>query len=55
VKQFNVPQLFYYGALNWWWNQYTRLQFNWIHTMIDNTGRGPSTMNTFASRCQIEF
>jgi phosphate-selective porin OprO/OprP len=42
-------------ALNWWWNQYTRVQFNWIHSMIANTGRGPSTMNTFAGRFQIEF
>ncbi|MEX2114585.1 MAG: porin [Pirellulales bacterium] len=42
-------------AVNWWWNQYTRVQFNWIHTMLDNNGRGPSTMNTFASRFQIEF
>lgn len=42
-------------AINWWWNQYTRVQFNWIHSMIDNNGRGPSTMNTFASRFQIEF
>jgi phosphate-selective porin OprO/OprP len=42
-------------AVNWWWNQYTRVQFNWIHSMIDNNGRGPSTMNTFASRFQIEF
>ncbi len=42
-------------ALNWWWNQYTRVEFNWIHSMIDNTNGGPSTMNTFASRFQIEF
>ena len=42
-------------AVNWWWNQYTRVQFNWIHSMINNTGRGPSTMNTFAARFQAEF
>ena len=42
-------------ALNWWWNQYSRVQFNWIHSMMANNGFGPSTMNTFASRFQIEF
>ena len=27
-------------AINWWWNQYTRVQFNWIHSMIDYTTPG---------------
>jgi phosphate-selective porin OprO/OprP len=43
-------------GLNWWWNQYTRLQFNYIHTMMDsNIGRGSQMMDTYASRFQIEF
>jgi len=42
-------------AVKWWWNQYTRVQFNWIRSMIDNTGRGPNSMNTFAARFQLEF
>ncbi len=55
-------------ALNWWWNQYTRVQFNWIHAMLDNTGytvpvasggaiagKGYSQTDIFAARFQIEF
>jgi phosphate-selective porin OprO/OprP len=42
-------------ALNWWWNQYTRVQFNWIHSMLDNNARGFSAMDIFATRFQVEF
>ncbi len=42
-------------ALNWWWNQYTRMQFNWIHSMLDNNAHGFSAMDIFAARFQIEF
>jgi phosphate-selective porin OprO and OprP len=42
-------------ALNWWWNQYTRVQFNWIHSMLDNNARGFSAMDIYAARFQIEF
>ena len=42
-------------ALNWWWNQYTRVQFNWIHTMLENEFHGFSTVDIFATRFQIEF
>jgi phosphate-selective porin OprO/OprP len=42
-------------ALNWWWNQYTRVQFNWIHAMLDNNARGFSAMDIFATRFQVEF
>ncbi len=42
-------------ALNWWWNQYTRVQFNWIHSMpVYNTG-GFSPFDIFATRFQVEF
>ena len=42
-------------ALNWWWNTYTRVQFNWIHCMLENNARGFSQMDIFATRFQIEF
>lgn len=56
-------------ALNWWWNQYTRVQFNWIHdwaTYYGSTGsaglpaggipaHGATQFNIFASRIQFEF
>lgn len=42
-------------GLNWWWNQYTRVQFNWIHCMLATNNFGNSNMDIFASRVQIEF
>jgi phosphate-selective porin OprO/OprP len=43
-------------ALNWWWNSYTRVQFNYIFTdMASNIGLGNQQMNTAAARYQIEF
>jgi phosphate-selective porin OprO and OprP len=42
-------------ALNWWWNTYTRVQFNWIHSMLDNNIRGSSSADIYAVRFQIEF
>jgi phosphate-selective porin OprO/OprP len=42
-------------ALNWWWNQYTRLQFNWIHSMAQSTNFGFNAMDIFAGRVQLEF
>jgi len=42
-------------ALNWWWNQYTRVQFNYIYCSTD-PNLGPSGVtNIFASRFQFEF
>jgi phosphate-selective porin OprO and OprP len=42
-------------ALNWWWNQYTRVQFNWIHVMLENEFHGSSYSDSFVTRFQIEF
>lgn len=42
-------------ALNWWWNQYTRVQFNWIHSMPDYNVGGWAPFDIFATRFQIEF
>lgn len=42
-------------ALNWWWNQYTRVQFNWINCNT-NPNAGPSGVtNIYAARFQFEF
>ncbi len=42
-------------ALNWWWNQYTRVQFNWIHSMPDYNVGGWAPFDIFATRFQVEF
>jgi phosphate-selective porin OprO/OprP len=42
-------------ALNWWWNQYTRVQFNYIYADA-NLNVGPSTLTSiYAARFQFEF
>ncbi|MBX7166340.1 MAG: hypothetical protein K1X74_08310 [Pirellulales bacterium] len=42
-------------ALNWWWNQYARVQFNWIHSIPDYNGFGTAPFDIFATRFQVEF
>lgn len=40
---------------NWYWNQYTKLQFNWIHSSLDDVGLGNSAADAFAIRAQLDF
>lgn len=42
-------------ALNWWWNKFTRVQFNWIHSMPKYNSVGAAPFDIMASRFQIEF
>jgi len=42
-------------GLNWYLNQHTKVQFNWIHAMLDNTAKGYSTADLFVSRVQVDF
>jgi phosphate-selective porin OprO/OprP len=42
-------------ALNWWWNKFTRMQFNWIHSMPNYSSVGSAPFDIFATRFQIEF
>ncbi len=42
-------------ALNWWWNRFTRLQFNWIHSMPSYTAAGWAPFDIYGGRFQIEF
>ena len=48
---YNAPTV----AINWWWNRFTRVQFNWIHAMPDVRGRGPLPFDICGTRFQIEF
>jgi len=48
---YNAPTV----ALNWWWNRFTRVQFNWIHALPDVRGRGQLPFDVFGTRFQIEF
>jgi len=42
-------------ALNWWWNRFTRVQFNWIHSMPNYPGLGLAPFDIYGARFQIEF
>jgi len=42
-------------ALNWWWNRFTRVQLNWIHSMPNYDSVGSAPFDVFAARFQIEF
>lgn len=40
---------------NWYWNKFTKMQFNWIHSRLDETTFGSSIANAFAVRAQLDF
>ena len=42
-------------GVNWWWNRFTRVQFNWIHSMPTYIGYGFAPFDIFGTRFQIEF
>lgn len=42
-------------GLTWYLNQHTKVQFNWIHAMLNNTAKGFSTADLFVSRVQVDF
>ncbi len=40
---------------NWYWNRYTKIQFNWIHSRLNDVVLGDSMTDTFALRAQLDF
>ncbi len=42
-------------GLTWFLNAYTKVQFNWIHAMLDNDAKGFSTADLFVSRVQVDY
>lgn len=42
-------------ALNWWWNQYTRVQFNYINVNQNLNAPTGGITNIYAARFQFEF
>ena len=40
---------------NWYWNKYTKIQFNWIHSRLNDVTLGDSTANAVAFRAQLDF
>jgi phosphate-selective porin OprO/OprP len=42
-------------GVNWWWNRFTRVQFNWIRPMPNYVGYGVAPFDIFGTRFQVEF
>ena len=42
-------------GINWYLNAHTKVQFNWIHAMLDNSAKGFSSAELFVSRVQVDF
>lgn len=42
-------------GLTWFLNVHAKVQFNWIHAMLDNTTTGNSAADLFVSRVQVDF
>src|SRR5262249_27172457 len=42
-------------GMTWWWNYHTNLQFNWVHSMLNNRQFGYSLADSFVSRIQVDF
>ncbi|MGD9724103.1 MAG: OprO/OprP family phosphate-selective porin [Pirellulales bacterium] len=42
-------------GVNWWWNRFTRLQFNWIHSIPNYANAGVAPFDIYGGRFQVEF
>ncbi|MES1213712.1 MAG: porin [Singulisphaera sp.] len=42
-------------GLTWWLNYHTKLQFNWVHAMLNNRDKGFSVADCSVSRIQVDF
>ncbi len=42
-------------GLTWFLNTHTKIQFNWIHAMLDNTRKGFSDASLYVTRFQVDF
>ncbi len=42
-------------GVNWYWNRFAKVQFNWIRSMPDYIGYGAAPFDIYGTRFQIEF
>lgn len=42
-------------GMNWYWNAYTKMQFNYIHCFLDNDATGTSDCDIYCARFQVSF
>ena len=42
-------------GLNWYVNNFSKIQFNYIRAFLDNKAHGDSTADIFGLRAQLDF
>ncbi len=42
-------------GMTWFLNAHAKVQFNWIHSMLQNTAKGNSLADLFVTRVQVDF
>jgi phosphate-selective porin OprO/OprP len=42
-------------GVNWYWNRFAKVQFNWIRSMPDYVGYGAAPFDIYGTRFQVEF
>ena len=42
-------------GVNWYWNRFAKVQFNWIRSMPDYIGYGAAPFDIYGTRFQVEF
>jgi len=45
----------YTVGVNWYWNAYTKMEFNWVHAVSDLSARETAHSDLFGLRAQIDF
>lgn len=45
----------YTVGVNWYWNAYTKMEFNWVHAVSDLPARDTAHSDLFGLRAQIDF
>jgi phosphate-selective porin OprO/OprP len=45
----------YTVGVNWYWNAYTKMEFNWVHAVSDLPVRDTAHSDLFGLRAQIDF
>jgi phosphate-selective porin OprO/OprP len=43
------------AGINWYWNPYTKLVLNYIHSHVNDPAFGPSDTGITAMRAQVDF
>ena len=45
----------YTGGINWYWNPYTKMVFNYVHATAQASGAAQTQTDMFGIRAQLDF